>query len=200
MYGVTGDAIIRAGCIDITSEGGRDSPLLYRSATTPVDVTSVLINNDNADGEAIIAIRAPLLYDGKTNTRDALLNRITTFCKDEATTAVYITRDPAVLGGIATNANPLLGWAPTATDSAFEYMIGGHNSLLETTFETNHSSGNTNRLVSVRQEMDMPNIIVNPNPQSAPFYLTAGDYIIVTGYPDADNAPAGCTVEWSEEI
>ncbi len=199
-FETTGDAEIRCSCIDVTSEGGGQINLQYRSVSTPIPM--VTMNNDNDDGEAILAIKLPSTYSSVTNTRDCVLNRITTFCKDEAVTAVWFTRDPAVLGGIADNADPLLGWASIDNDSPVKYMLGGHGTLLETTFETNHLlSSYVKLLVSKRQEVDQPNILNNPdNDHESPFYMTHDDYLIVTMAPDGDAKLAGCTIEFAEEI
>jgi len=200
FFKVTGDAKLRCGCVDVTSEGGTSSNLKYRSVTTGVDVASIHTSKTYADGVAVAALRVPNLFQSLPNTRDAILNRVTTFCKDEATTAVFAFRDPSILGGIATNTDPALGWAPTAIDSSYEYMIGGDGSTLATTFEANHTALNSTLLVAVRQEMDMPNQLFNPNPSAAPFYITAGDYIVVTVYPDGGGKNTGCTIEWAEEV
>jgi len=197
LWSVTGNARLRAGCVDVASEGGGGNNTIYRSTTTGMALIN--ISNTYSDGMATLAIRVPPTFNGIYSARDALLNRITTFCRDQAVTGVWLTRDATVLGGISANVNPLLGWAPVSGDSNLQYMKGGTGTTLTTTFETNHSSANSSLLVAKRVPLDTPDILDNPGAKSD-FYLTNGDYIIVTILPDGANKTAGTTIEWSEEV
>lgn len=201
-FEVQGDAVIGAGCVDVSSEGGNPENLNFRSATTGMDITAYETSiGVSVDGVAIMALQIPETFNGSINTRDNIMNRITTFCKDESSAGVWATSDPTVIGGIADNANPTLGWAGVAgAESPVKYMIGGNGSLLSSTFIANKTSANTRLLVTRRVDIDNPNILDNPVPGNTPFYLSAGDFIIVTVRPDGTNVDTGCTIEWAEEI
>lgn len=200
-FSVTGDADIRAGCVDISSEGGGEELRQYFSQSSPMDISTMTVSPLYTDGVAIMALKVDTTFNGKYNSRDAVLNRITTFCKDQSVTGVWATRDPSVIGAIANNADPSLGWAQVAgSDSPMRYMLGGNGSTLATTFQTNHTSANTRLLVTKRVGIDVPAVLDNPNKENTPFYLTNGDYIIVTSRPDSANKNVGATIEWAEEI
>lgn len=79
-------------------------------------------------------------------------------------------------------------------------MIGGTSSLLDTTFLANATTSNVVLTVTRRVEIDTALVLENPNKEASPFYLTNGDYIIVTVRPDGTNKDTGCTIEWSEEV
>ena len=196
----TADVTMNVGCVDVTSEGGLRDTRVYDSIDTGTDITTFTVNNDNADGEAVLAIKVEDTIGSEVNTRDLVLERITTFCTDEAATSIYVTRDDTVIGGIADNADPSLGWADANLLGSVKYMTGGHDSLLETTFETNHTSANTTRLLSKRVEIDHANVIETVRKDEVEYYITPGSYLVVTLRPDADAKSCGATIEWSEEI
>lgn len=199
-FQVSGDAVIGSGCVDVTSEGGSGALLYYQSISSPLDISSVIATSTATDGTAIMAIKCPNTFYGKYNSRDSVLNRVTTFCKDEAATGIWKTRDPAVIGGIADNADPTLGWADVDDSSPFKYMIGGTASVLNTAFAANHTAANSTLVAAKRVEIDFANTFSTLTNENAPFHLTNGDYLIISVKPDGTNKKVGCSIEWAEEV
>ena len=180
------------GCVDITSEGGREISAKYTSISTGLTLPSV-----GAGDTALLAIRMPykLLYggDGVCYSRDAILSRISTFTKDEAITAVYAQR------GVYMNqvtGLPSITWTQKV-GGFIEYAVGGNGSALDTAYQVDKAS--MNLVKSIRQERDFLVELNNPDPQINPFILNADLYILVAIDPDASTT-AGCTIEMAEQL
>jgi len=180
---------IVCGCVDVTSEGGSGVQARYASFSTGESLVST-----PAASSAVLAIRMPykINYGGNDvcYSRDAILNQVSTFCKDEATVAIY--------GGRAVNltALPALTWE-TRPDTHIEFLVGGTGSALDTAFQTDKAS--LGGMVFLRQEKDFLVRTANPNPEATELRLTANDYLIIVVDPDAATA-SGVTIEVSEQI
>ena len=192
---VTEDVTMYCGCVDVTSEGGVMETRQYNSVTTGMDVTA--INADSgSNGSAILAITLPFQVGGFPYTRDAILNRVTTFSKDEATTGVWAFRYSSGAASLALY-NHILA-AGTANDSYVGFSIGGDISTLNTLFAAAVAEGQL--LVTRREEIDRPCVLDNPDKSNSEFLITGGDIIVVSVRPDGDNKNTGCSIEFSEEI
>lgn len=190
------DSVFRVGCVDVTSEGGKIEGSTYQAVTTGETLLSV--NNDVSFGQAILAIRIKPTIDGKYNTLDNELLRISTFCKDEANTLVFLTRNINIIGNIAENSDPLVGWADL-DGTGVQFMRGGHLTTLETTFTANKD--NTVKQIGFsRAEIDFKNEIDNPGHDKTSFYLTNGDYLILCVDPDGDAKSVAGSIELGIEI
>jgi hypothetical protein len=200
-YSASGNCVLRSGCVDITSEGGGSNHMNYRSISTPINITAISASTAT-NGVPILALSSPLTFYSKSNTRDAVITRVTAFCKDEAIVAVYLTRDATLFGNITTNANPTLGWAPCGSDTPIKYMYGGDGSLLTTRFNSNFNTSKSRIVVSKRGEIDFPNIwepAIHDREQCA-FGFYPGDYLIVAVSPDGVTRDTGACIEWNDDI
>lgn len=180
----TTEITLQVGCVDVTSEGGRDADLAFASVATG------LLQAD-ATGRAIIGIKVPRTVSGEINTRDLLITKATSWCRDEAALQVYVGRDT-----LCTNLDGLT-WS-NITDSNTQYLEGGETSALDTAFQTDRS--NMNLLVSEWNDLEAKNEIINPDPDRAPFYVTAGDILIVCVQSIAGDDDTACTLYMAEEI
>lgn len=183
------DIQVLQGCVDVSSEGGLKERKLYNSATTGKALVSVA-----STGTAILAVKIPttIVYNGNTvnYTRDILLTELTSFCKDEAFTSMYIGRSVAL-----PSLDALAEWTE-ATDTFFLVATNSSGNL-DTAFDLD--VGNMTNIYSVRQEKDISVTHKNPDPDHAEFYLTPGDIIVVEIAPDVANS-AGVTLEFAEEV
>jgi hypothetical protein len=189
----TGDeVVIRCGCVDVTSEGGGNIHAKYASFST--GVTKLITATT---GTAMLAIRMPykINYGGDDvcYSRDAVLNQITTFCKDESIISLYVARavnlsSEGGLKSIAWNSN---------NGEFVEYSIGGRGSPLDVAYQVDKS--NMNLIYSVRQEKDFAARLSNPAFDTSPFIITANMYLVVEIDSDGGST-GGATIEISEQI
>lgn len=175
-YRVTslGDAgVIKSGCVDITIEGGRDGREQYGAAET---------RDKSVSGTDIpvLIIYNPKLINGKVNTRDIRLARITGTSDKRTDFTVWVTRDPTAFTGAAFNSVNFGSYiekdiAAIAVDTAKLQFL--------TAFKT---------------EANTSNFRNNPEPTAIDFFATHGDYIVVT--MTGSTAQCSAVVEWGEEI
>ncbi len=187
-----GDVVIRVGCVDVTSEGGTGESLLPITASTG----SSLLSTSGGDIVALLAVRSPttITYEGETviYTRDAIIDAITSFCKDEAFRIYHHGRAVS-----AVTVNALSGWQQ-ANDSFLEYRTDA-DTLLDPAFQTDLAAGKFVELYDNRGEVDLSireDISVR---ERSKYYVTPGDIYIFSIKSDT-NSSAGLTVELSEEI
>lgn len=183
------DILIQAGCVDVTSEGGSKSNKLY----TSVPMLTLLMAQ--SAGTAILSVRIPeqITYDGVLTryTRDMVLTEMTSFCKDEAVRAIYISR---LLH--APNLTALTGWS-TAVDSFYEYR-DNTDGALDTAFQLDKAA--MQLVYAARSELDVKESHQNPDPAHSDYYITPGDIIVAVMVPDGSNKLAGFTLEFAEEV
>lgn len=188
--GATGaNNVIRVGCIDISSEGGKDESVLFGSVATEG------LKTIPSEGAAILALRVPrnISYNGNTvfNTRGAILDKLVSWTRSEAQTMAYYGRDwmcPNLDG---------LTWS-NIDDSFLQYTTGNTAvSALNTAF--NADIANTTLLVDEFQEQEVKNVIENPNLNSK-FKLTPGDIIIIRIDPINNNVQTFATLYYSEQL
>jgi len=183
------EVVMLGGCVDITSEGGEEIHAQFASFSTGSTLATV-----NNSGVATMGVRMPvkITYEGQEvcYSRDSLLSRISSFCKDESFTEVYIAR------GVYMSSLPNITWTQEQ-DGFIEFSIGGEGSDLDVAFQADKA--NLSLLTSVRQEKDFLVSSNNPDPIHSPFEVTSDDYIIVVCVPDG-NSTAGCTIEMAEQI
>ncbi len=183
------DILLTAGCVDVTSEGGAKSNKLYTSETTGDTLLSVANS-----GTAILAIRLPVFIDYNGDsvryTRDMILTELTTFCKDEAISSMFVARHTK-----ATALTALTGW-DTAVDSFYEWRTNSDGAL-NTAFQTDKA--NMHNIFSSRTEKDFKFSHKNPDPDHSDYYLAGGDVMVVVLKPDG-NSTAGATLEFAEEV
>jgi len=173
----TGEAaVMYCGCADVSSEGGNADILQYQSTTG---------NEITVTDAPILAIRKPSLYNGKINTRDIILGRITIHGVKKSHANIYVTRDATALT-ISTGAWEDVG---DGTVEAFKPVNAADSSL-----DANKANIVIRRYVGAGTEVE----IDNPLPNQISFFLTHGDYLVITG--EAATGEMQATIEWGDEI
>ena len=170
----TEDVTMYCGCVDLTSEGGNKEREQYTSATAVVSAVS-------AQGP-VIAIRQPLLIDGKQNTRDARLARVRITSDKKADFGLFITRDP------------------TAITSADWLTIPG--SYIEETLDgeiTAYDTAKMRRITTLHVAAGLLTEITNPSPDTIDFFVVHGEYVFID-IEAGTNVTATVTIELGEEI
>lgn len=178
------------GCVDVTSEGGTRNNRQFASISTGEALLSA-----KSTGTAMIAIRVPrqVAYNGETviNTRDLVASKLTSWTRDEAAVQVYFGRDT-----LATNLNGLT-WVDLP-DSTAQYLVGGDASTLDTAFQSDKA--NTQLVLNEWDDSEKKNVVINPDGDSAPFYISAGDIMIIVVKSFAGTDANATTVYLSEEL
>jgi len=170
----TEEVSLWCGCVDITSEGGNIAREQYGEHSD--NIASI-----NA-GEAVFALRNPLLApNGKTNTRDLRLVRITITADKKSVFDAYQTRDlSSIVGGTWESAK-----------------IGSF-------IETNHTMTSVNTSLMERFStfrLRAGQIIEKENPfsEAIDFFGVHGDYIVVVCRTGV-GVDVDLSIEWGEEI
>ena len=172
---------LQCGCVDITSEGGfKENRQL--NLVTSEDIVSFTSTETN-----IVAIRiTTTLSTGLLNTRDIALRRLLYFSSVDALCAAYLTRDASLFAGSTwTKLGDGLNFIDFAvsTDIVFDPLTAGIPKL-----EYRRVQSNTTEEIS------------NPDEQYGDFFMTAGDYLVLTLKGKTGNGEGGATIEWGEEI
>lgn len=173
---VSQEVSLWSGCSDITSEGGNIDREQYGEHTADRTVTS------GTTSGGIIAFRNPTLApNGKSNTRDISLARITVTADKKSTFKVYRTRDlSAITGG---------SWAAHAVGSFVETNITF--TALDFTKLAAFSTFKPAAGATIIKD--------NPSKDVIDFYGIHGDYLVVACSAGA-NVAAEVSIEWGEEI
>lgn len=181
---------MRFGCVDVTSEGGTRDSRQFASISTG----DTLLDATDA-GTAMLAIRVPrtVSYDGGTyiNTRDLVASKLTSWTRDEAAAQVYFGRDTT-----ATNLDGAT-WT-NLIDSTAQYLIGGDGSALDTAFQADKAS--MQLVLSEWDDLEKKNVVINPDNDAAPFYITSGDIMVVVVKSVAGTDQNATTLYLSEEL
>lgn len=180
-FQVTGAGVMYSGCVDVTSEGGSQPPRTrfnYDSGEVALGVSSEV---------PVLSVTLPntIVYNGTTtmNTRDAVLMRITGYADDNTVMRVYITRDPAVLNGTTYGDLDAIGSIQGAIDGAITWTP---------------NPATTQRPATRRIPAGADAYVDNPDQGVSDFYMTHGDYLLVT--MEAKNSTVGgVTLEFGVE-
>ena len=167
----TEEVIIYSGCVDITSEGGADEKQYYTSAVN----TSVTVSSNTP----ILAIRQPATINGNTNTRDALLARITINASKKANISLWITRD-----------------ATAVTGGSWSAIQGSYVEQNKTA--TSVTTAKMSLVTQFNVEALVSKEVTNPNKDIIQFWLVHGDYIVLTGSGASSSVDA--VIEFGEEL
>lgn len=178
------------GCIDVTSEGGAMDARQFASISTGDTLVGV-----TTTGTATLGVRLPRTvdYNGNTvvNTRDIMANKLTSWTRDEASVQVWVARD--------TSATNLAALTWTAfSDVTTEYLPGGTGTALDTAFQADKAS--MQLVLNEWEDLEQKNVIINPSIMDAPFYLTAGDILVVVVQPLGANKDNATTMYLAEEV
>ena len=125
------------------------------------------------------------------NTRDLVASKISAWTRDEAAVQVWFARDT-----VATNLDALT-W-DSLPDSTAQSLVGGDTSALDTAFQSDKAS--MQLVLNEWDDLEQKNIVVNPSEDSAPFFVTAGDILVVAVKSIGGTDQNATTVYLSEEI
>jgi len=170
---VTQEVSFWCGDVDITSEGGGIEREQYGESGASATVGA---------GQAVFALRNPnLAPNGKMNTRDLRLARVTVSVDKKSTFKLFQTRDPtSIVGGT---------FSSVRTGSFVESnttMTSVNTSLME-------SVSTFRLLANDRIERE------NPSKETIDFFGVHGDYLVIVCMIGS-NVAAEASVEWGEEI
>lgn len=169
---------MKTACVDISTEGGTTTDQQYES------VTSGIFGPSSID-DGILVLQSPLFIDGKTNTRDASLARITVTSDKKTDFEIHVTRDPTAI--------------TLAVGASYERVAGGSYMLYV-------ANGDIDSIDTAKTELLIPlSVLANdsksvqsPDQVAISFWVTHGDYIVIITKTGGANLSA--TIEWGEEI
>jgi hypothetical protein len=167
----TEDVSMHIGCVDVTSESGETAREQYGSVLGQA-------SGNNTD-YPIIAIFNPPLIGTEINTRDLRLATVTVSSTAKVAITIWTTRDPAALTGEV--------FSPRGEGSFVEVDV------LATAMVT----ANAKLLTSFKVEANAADRAANPSKETIDFFVTRGDYVIVSY---TGNATVDAVIEWGEEI
>jgi len=170
---------IWAGCVDITSEGGEGQHRIYGSIATTKGGVTLPTNAEYA----LVAVKINSTFNGKLNTRDAILKRILMSVNNEAEVALYKTCDASLFIGTT--------WSNYNGSDNIQYSIG-------TDLVADLVGDNMKPVLKNRIEQDVLAKFDNPAPE-ADYWLTPGDYLVISVDASSGNS-AWSTIEFVQEI
>lgn len=93
-----GDAVsIRIGCIDITSEGGKNNGKTYGSIAPPSNTRTVAIPGPNQFNTPVLVVHNKRTVGATINTRDVLALLASAYSSERSIITVYQTRDDTAI-------------------------------------------------------------------------------------------------------
>lgn len=180
-YEMSGEGVMRSGCVDVSSEGGeKDTRQLGFTGSGEVSLSN------NEIPIIVLWIQPTITYEGIQieNTFDAALRRLTAYATDTAFFRGYYTRDASKFVGTT--------WSPV--DSGVTGQLAAVTSAI--------TIDNLNGMTTIESRRVPSNgsiEVSNPDEQYGDFYLTGGDYIVLT--LQAKNATdGGVSLDWGTEI
>lgn len=177
---VTEDVVLKCGCVDLSSEGGRRNTEVYSSAYSE----SVSISTDTP----VLIIRQPGTINSKENTRDISLVRATFICDKKSVFKVWTTRDPIAITGATFKK------AHSETFIETDSPNMDPTAVRATAIDTAKM-----RLLGIRPVLaNTASFLDNPSPDTIEVIITRGDYVVITG--TASTGTADVSLEWGEEV
>jgi len=165
------EVVIYSGCCDVTSEGGSDEKQYYTS--------SILLGKTINTNTPILAIRQPDTINGKINTRDILLSRVTINASKKSSVGMFVTRDATAISGGS--------W------SAIQNSYVEENSTISSVDFTKMS-----QVTVFSCEAGVSKETTNPNKDIIQFWLVRGDCLVLVG--NGAGALVDAVIEFGEEI
>jgi hypothetical protein len=174
-----GLATMYSVCVDITTEGGQKEGRQYISTSTSTDSGSIALSGFN---DPVLAIRLADDYRGQPNNRDVAMTRVTGYSDQKSILRIWTT-----VAGIGITGGT---WNNIFTDNI---QVSEDITSIDTNL--------CNLIHSRRLDVDTPEEITNPDAMYGDFYLTHGDYIIVTIHREnGGSSLSGATIEMAEEL
>jgi len=187
---ITEEVVLQAGCVDASSEGGKNYDGTYGSITMGTDNGSVAISGPGEFNIAIIAVHSKNTLNGLINTRDILNLGVTAYSDQRSIVGVWITRDTTAVS-LGTQS-----WTDYR-DANIEFVQLDPGAGTPMTLDT----AKAEKQFSSRVDQDVPfpsDAVFN---KAAALVLTPGDYLIFTMHRETGgSANVGVTYEFSEEV
>jgi len=179
-FEIIGTGTMYSGCVDLASEGGGQS---VRQRGT-VDSGEISLSAIEVP-VLLVFIPNTITYNTNSimNSRDVALRRMSAFCDVNSTLKVYTTRTATKFTGTTFSNYDTLG--------TIKYAVNGQIVL-------DNLTTNISRVLTRRLPANISIDINNPDDQYGEFYITHGDYILVT--MQAKNvALGGVSIEWGQD-
>ena len=179
--------IMKFGCVDVTSEGGKDNGKTYGSVSVSSDSGEVSLSGFN---EPVIAIRSKLTVGGLMNTRDTLALLASGYADNKSILRVWETGD---FTAITENSQ---SWTDYG-DGHLEYIVNDGSGVTAMDFD----DAKADLMFSCRVPQDSTYSTSALFEGRTEIYLTPGRMFVFTLH--RENAGAilgGVTFEFGEEI
>lgn len=177
------EAVLKCGCVDISSEGGKPQSKERVSPDTDGEVTV------SGSDIVILVAHVPNTFKGKINTRDFELVQIIGSSDQRVILRTYTTRDASAFNG--TLPVPI-----QLKDSSLIY----YRQPTPTTPTITFDSTKGNSIGSIRIPSDDTKALKVKVSKDLSTYATAGDYIVVVGSKVQQNAIVGANIILGEEV
>lgn len=176
------------GCVDITSEGGKNNGKTYGSVSITNETGQVSIDDYN---KPIIAIRSKAFFDGLINTRDTIALLASAYGDQRCVFRVWTTRD---FTAITDNDQPWMDFG----DGHLEYLqYDNPNVANPMEFDTSKAE----LIFGCRVDQDQTYSTSALFEGRTDIYLTPNDMFIFTMHRETGGgANVGVTFEFAEEI
>lgn len=93
-----GEAVsIRVGCVDVTSEGGKNNGKTYGSIAPPSNTRTISIPGPNQYNTPVLVVHNKLTVGAAINTRDVLALLASAYSSERSIITVYQTRDDTAI-------------------------------------------------------------------------------------------------------
>lgn len=169
------DAAIQAGCVDSTSEGG------FKENRQRGIVSSGEITLTTSEVPILLLNVPEETANGWINTRDIAMRRTRAYSNENTLIRVYYTRDSALFVGTTYTSTDTQGTTRYSTNGDIAYA-GGAKLI------------NEDRIPAFGSVS-----LDNPDEAYGDFYLTHGDYFLVT-LQAKNNSLGGASMEWGAEV
>ena len=180
-FNIDGVATMYCGCVDATSEGGQ------RENRQRGSVDSEEVTLSTAETPVLLMRSAnTVLYNGVNvmNTRDIALRRISGYSDAATIVKMYYTRDSSKFTGTT--------WTNDDPEGFVQYSIDGNITLVGGTTGLDRQ---ITRRIAANDSLE----VVNPDNQLGDFYLTHGDYVLIT-MTAKNSTLGGAAMEWGAEV
>jgi hypothetical protein len=178
------------GCVDVTSEGGKDNGKTYGSVSITNQIGQVAISGTGNYNIPIIAIRGKLTVGGLINTRDTLALLLSAYSDQRSFLRVWATRD---FTAITENSDT---WADYG-DGHLEYIEYNNGGGTVMTFDTTKAQ----LIFGCRVDQDTTYSTSALFEGRTEIYKTPGDVFIFTLHRETGASfNGGVTYEFAEAI
>ena len=185
------NVVIECGCVDITSEGGKENGKTYGSIGMSSDSGEVPIAGPNTFNTPVLVVRSKISFNGLINTRDTLSLLATGYSDEKSLIRIWATRDFT---------------AVTENDQSYSDFGDGHLEYIAydqpdvttpMTFDTSKAELIFGSRIDANQSYSTSALFEG----RTSIYQTPGDMFIFTMHREnGGSANVGVTYEFAEEI